>query len=110
MAIWSSSSDEYVLEVVGQLFSKVQPKFAWSVSRCVQRIDAKTNGYVYVKDLRKVQKFGYSTEEILIVDDSPEKIARQPKSHLHVEPFIGNRDDKELLRVMQVLENIECAA
>ena len=110
VAVWSSSSDEYVAAVVDRLFSIAQPKFAWSVSRCVQRIDAKSNGYVYVKDLRKVQKFGYSIEEILIVDDSPEKIARQPKCHIHVEPFLGNRDDTELLRVMQVLESLECAA
>lgn len=104
IAVWSSASEEYVSEVVRRLFSNAQPKFAWSVSRCIQRIDAKSNGYVYVKDLRKVQKFGYSTQEILIVDDSPEKIARQPKSHLHVSRFIGNRDDTELLRVMRILQ------
>jgi len=110
IAVWSSSSDAYVSEVVDRLFSNVRPKFAWSVSRCVQRIDTRSNGYVYVKDLRKVQKFGYSTDEILIVDDSPEKISRQPKCHIHVEPFHGSRDDAELLRVMRVLEEFECAA
>lgn len=110
IAVWSSSRDKYVSEVVGRLFFNIQPKFAWSVSRCVQRIDAKSNGYVYVKDLRKVQKFGYATEEILIVDDSPEKIARQPKCHIRVEPFLGNRDDTELLRVMRFLESIESSS
>jgi RNA polymerase II subunit A small phosphatase-like protein len=108
VAVWSSSSHSYVAALAAHLFTDFRPVFAWSVSRCVQRIDAKSNSYVYVKDLRKVQKFGYAADEILIVDDSPEKIARQPKCHIHVEPFHGNRSDAELLRVMRFLESIEC--
>jgi RNA polymerase II subunit A small phosphatase-like protein len=63
----------------------------------VQRVDPKSNGYVYIKDLRKLQKFGYSIDEITMVDDSPEKLVRQPRNHVHIAPFTGAKDDQSLL-------------
>ena len=53
LAVWSSSSREYVDAVVAQVFGNRYPvKFAWSVERCVQRVDIKSKSYVYIKDLR----------------------------------------------------------
>ena len=104
LAVWSSSSNEYVAAVTKRLFGTTYPlKFAWSVERCVQREDPRTNNYVYIKDLRRVQSQGYAVEHITIVDDSPEKVKRQPRSHLHVRPFNGERTDAELLAVKSAL-------
>lgn len=86
-AVWSSSSREYVDEVVERVFgTDYEVKFAWAIDRCIQRVHAQSNGYVYIKDLRKVQSQGYPVERILIVDDSPEKIARQPRNHIKIRP------------------------
>lgn len=105
IAVWSSSSQEYVEAVTESLFGAQYPtKFSWAVQRCVQKVDPRTNGYVYIKDLRKVQKHGYSVEEIVMLDDSPEKLQRQPRRHIHVAPFTGNKDDRELLSVIEKLE------
>lgn len=107
MAVWSSSSAKYVTEVAQQIFGEAYPlKFAWSVEKCVQKIDAKTNSYVYVKDLRKVQSQGYMVENITIIDDSPEKIVRQPRNHLQVKPYHGERDDDGLIFVRSTLETL----
>lgn len=103
-AVWSSSSRAYVDAVVAQVFgSEFELKFAWSVERCVQRVDVRSNGYVYLKDLRKVQGQGYAVEEITMLDDSPEKIARQPRNHFRVKPYLGQLDDRELLLVAEAL-------
>ena len=59
------------------------------MERCIQRVDAQSNGYVYIKDLRRVQSHGYLVERITIIDDSPEKIARQPRNHIRVKPYYG---------------------
>lgn len=100
LAVWSSSSTEYVAAVVERLFSQShQLKFVWSVDRCTQRTDPKTNGYVYIKDLRKIQGQGYALDRVTIVDDSPEKIQRQPRNHLLVKPYLGEPEDNELLKV-----------
>lgn len=107
VAIWSSSSSKYVANVVQHLFGETCPlKFAWSVEKCVQKVDVKTNSYVYVKDLRKVQSQGYLLEKITIVDDSPEKIVRQPRNHLPVTPYHGERDDVGLISVLSSLETL----
>ena len=103
-AVWSSSSREYVDEVVKKVFgTEFDVKFAWAVERCVQRVDVQSNSYVYIKDLRKVQSQGYPVERVTIVDDSPEKIARQPRNHLRIKPYHGLVDDCELLVITEEL-------
>lgn len=104
VGVWSSSSEEYVQRVVQALLPEGYPlKFAWSVDRCVQRPDIASGGYVYIKDLRRLMCFGYAPESVLMVDDSAEKVARQPRSHLAVRPFTGDQSDVELLAVEAAL-------
>jgi RNA polymerase II subunit A small phosphatase-like protein len=102
-AVWSSSSREYVDAVVAEIFAGFDVKFSWAVERCIQRVDAQSNGYVYIKDLRRVQSHGYPVERITILDDSPEKIARQPRNHLKVKPYCGLEGDRELLAIAEEL-------
>lgn len=104
MAVWSSASKEYVRVVVDQIFGTAfEVKFAWTVERCTQRVDVRTNSYVYVKDLRKVQGQGYAVSQITILDDSPEKIVRQPRNHMKLSPYLGQDGDVELLRISTIL-------
>jgi RNA polymerase II subunit A small phosphatase-like protein len=102
-AVWSSSSREYVDAVVAEIFAGFDVKFSWAVERCIQRADAQSNGYVYIKDLRRVQSHGYPVERITILDDSPEKVARQPRNHLGVKPYLGLEGDQELMAVAEEL-------
>ena len=103
-AVWSSSSQAYVDAVVRQVFAaRFELKFVWASDRCVQRVDVQSNGYVYIKDLRKVQSQGYQLERILMIDDSPEKIARQPRNHIKIKPFLGQAYDIELLSLADEL-------
>jgi len=104
IAVWSSSSALYVEAVTRKLFGNAVPlKFSWSESKCVQKVDPKSNSYVFVKDLRKVIKHGYTPEQILMLDDSPEKLQRQPSRHLQVSPFTGKPDDTGLLSIIEIL-------
>jgi RNA polymerase II subunit A small phosphatase-like protein len=107
VAVWSSSTEQYVEAVTAELFGTPYPvKFSWSVLKCVQKIDPRANGYVYVKDLRKVMKYGYAVDEIIMIDDSPEKLQRQPTRHLCLSAFTGDPSDKELLVVMERLRTM----
>lgn len=102
IAVWSSSSERYVETVTSQLFGTSFPvTFSWAISKCVQKVDAKSNGYVYIKDLRKALKYGYAADEIIMIDDSPEKIQRQPTRHLCLPAFTGDPLDNELLGVIE---------
>ena len=107
IAVWSSSSEKYVEAVTSKLFGHEFPiQFSWAINRCVQKVDPRTNGYAYIKDLRRAQKHGYTVEEIRMIDDSPEKLQRQPGRHLHIAPFTGNQSDRELLSVIEKLNDL----
>lgn len=105
VAVWSSASESYVEAVTSELFGNTYPVvFSWAVSKCVQKIDPRSNGYVYIKDLRKALKHGYAAEEIIVIDDSAEKLQRQPGRHLDLSAFTGDPLDKELLGVIERLK------
>jgi hypothetical protein len=38
-----------------------------------------------------------------MVDDSPEKISRQPRSHIRISPFVGAQHDAALLELPAML-------
>jgi RNA polymerase II subunit A small phosphatase-like protein len=107
VAVWSSSSERYVEAVTTELFGTTFPVvFSWAVSKCVQKVDPRSNGYVYIKDLRKALKHGYSTGEIIMIDDSFEKLQRQPARHLGLPAFTGDPLDNELLDVIKRLKTM----
>jgi RNA polymerase II subunit A small phosphatase-like protein len=107
VAVWSSSSERYVEAVTSELFGNTYPVvFSWAISKCVQKIDPRSNGYVYVKDLRKAIKHGYAPEEIIMIDDSPEKLQRQPARHLCLSAFTGDPLDKELIGVIERIKSM----
>jgi RNA polymerase II subunit A small phosphatase-like protein len=102
IGVWSSSSELYVERVTEELFGTTFPvAFSWAVSQCVQKVDPKSNGYVYVKDLRKAMKYGFAPDEIIMIDDSPEKLQRQPARHLCLSPFTGDPLDRDLVSVIE---------
>jgi RNA polymerase II subunit A small phosphatase-like protein len=107
VAVWSSSSERYVEAVTAELFGTSFPvAFSWAVSKCVQKVDPRSNGYVYIKDLRKALKHGYAADEIIMIDDSPEKLQRQPARHLCLPAFMGDPLDKELLDVIERIKRM----
>ena len=106
VGVWSSADERYVEAVTERLFGAAAPvRFSWSVAKCVQRIDPKSNGYVYVKDLRRLMKHGYAVDDILMLDDSPEKLQRQPANHIDVPAFMGEPDDTALLDVIERIQS-----
>jgi len=107
IAVWSSSSERYVETVTAKLFGTAFPLvFSWAASKCIQKIDAKSNGYVYVKDLRKAMKHGYAVDEIIMIDDSPEKLQRQPTRHLCLPAFGGDPLDVALVEVIERIKGM----
>lgn len=56
LAVWSSSSADYLNAIVTEILPKgLKLEFVWSRERCIQRFDGEVQEFYYVKDLRKVQ-------------------------------------------------------
>jgi RNA polymerase II subunit A small phosphatase-like protein len=107
LAVWSSASGSYVFEIVKNLFGDIERlKFIWSAERCTRRYDAETQEHFFTKDLGKVRRLGYSLDQMLIIDDSPEKVSRHYGNHIRVKPFLGDQADTELRDLLPFLERL----
>jgi RNA polymerase II subunit A small phosphatase-like protein len=107
LAVWSSSSHDYVSAVTKAAFPPdVELEFIWERSRCVARFDAEWQETYYVKDLKKVKRLGFNLDRVLIVDDTPQKSERNYGNAIYVRPYAGEPDDRELIDLGQYLGSI----
>lgn len=104
LAVWSSASGSYVHGVVASLFPNFSLRFVWSCDRCTRRFAPEFQDYFYAKNLTKVRKLGYELERVLMLDDSPEKLARHFGNHIRVRAFSGEAGDTELHDLLPFLD------
>lgn len=77
VAVWSSASSAYVYGIVENVFGVPNPlQFVWTCDRCTRRYDEELGEHFYAKNLSKLRKLGFQLQRILMIDDSPEKLAR----------------------------------
>lgn len=107
LAVWSSSSSDYVAEAVHLVLPQdVSLAFAWSRDRCVQRYHPETKQRYYIKDLKKVKRLGYDLNRMLIADDTPLKVQRNYGNAVYVKEFAGDTTDEELKHLSVYLTSI----
>ena len=97
VGVWSSADNAYVEEIVKMITPDTMEWFMiWGRSRCTIKRDYNLDGYYFEKRLDKVKRKGFKLEQIIIVDDSPEKSRSNYGNAVYIEPFMGNRNDNEL--------------
>ncbi len=97
LGVWSSASNEYVGEIVKMITpDSIEWFMIWGRNRCSLKRDYNLDTYYFEKRLDKVKKKGFRLEQIIIVDDSPEKSRSNFGNAVYIEPFEGNRNDNEL--------------
>ncbi len=92
LAVWTSASSDYAADIVRELFSR-PPEFVWCREKCVRRLNPETYEIEFLKDLKKIRRRGGDLAHVLVVDDSPEKLARSCGNLVRVPPFTGGKDD-----------------
>jgi len=103
--IWTSSSKNYAEEIVHNIMDEKNVSILLSREDCVQTRDLNTDEIVWIKDLKKLKRKGYCLDNILVIDDSPEKLQRNYGNLIRIKPFYGDADD-ELLLLQKYLETI----
>ena len=94
LAVWTSASEDYASDIVQAIFpAPDQLRFLWSRERCVRRINPETRKLEFIKDLKKLRRQGWNLAHVIVVDDSPEKLARNYGNLVRVPPFTGGQDD-----------------
>jgi RNA polymerase II subunit A small phosphatase-like protein len=97
LAVWTSATSDFARAALAHITpAGVDFAFVWSRERCTRRRDLDTQETVWVKDLKKVKRRGYPLERVLMVDDTPAKLARQYGNLVRIRPFFGDPQDDEL--------------
>nr|WP_293833412.1 HAD family hydrolase [uncultured Arsenicibacter sp.] len=108
LGIWSSADDDYVEALAGQIRpDSVSIEIVWGRSRCSVRRDIDSDIYCYEKRLAKLKKRGFQLKDILIVDDSPEKLRTNYGNAIYIKSFTGETDDEELRYLQTYLIDIK---
>jgi Dullard-like phosphatase family protein len=107
LAVWTTSTEAYAAAVTPHLFpSTVTLSFAWARKRCTPDSSLERDERSWMKDLKKVKKLGYRLEQVIVVDDSPEKLKRNYGNLVRVKPFTGALEDTELNVLLAFLERL----
>ncbi len=104
IGIWTSSTQNYADEIVKEIMPKdIEISFLWARDRCIADRNLNTDEIEWVKDLRKLKKKGYNLDNIVVVDDSPEKLKRNYGNLIRINPFFGDTTDDELEKLESFL-------
>lgn len=104
VAFWTTATDDYARAVVDQILpAHLDPLFVWSRRRCTHRSDPDTRAMCWLKDIRKLRRWGYPKARILFVDDNAEVIQRSYGNHVPMVEYRGAADDDELSRLIPFL-------
>ncbi|MFW7379253.1 MAG: HAD family hydrolase [Oligoflexus sp.] len=110
LAVWTSSTKEYAHFFLRALFPADfidKLIFIWSRKDCqIKRTWLRRHPFFY-KDLSKVvEVFAYSLEQILMIDDTPHKVCKQPENLLLMPPWTGDPQDQALADLFEFLAQI----
>ncbi|OGF63794.1 MAG: hypothetical protein A2Y62_09175 [Candidatus Fischerbacteria bacterium RBG_13_37_8] len=108
VAIWTSASESYALDVIKSLFPINYPlAFIFTEDRCTKAFDHLTKSLRFIKDLKKVKRKGYSLQDVIVIENNPSNISRQYANVIPVISFIGDPSDNELLQLMTYLDYLK---
>jgi len=96
LAIWSSSTDDYLAAMLTHFPWQPDWRFLMYRDHCTLRRNPELDSWTFTKNLDKLPRLGYSLDRILIVDDSPEKIPRHYGNLVPMPPFFGDPADPYL--------------
>jgi carboxy-terminal domain RNA polymerase II polypeptide A small phosphatase len=97
LAVWTSSTPLLAKAVVPLLFSEeIKLSFVWARDRCTYRYNPDKGIHYWAKNLDKLKKRGYKLEEVIMVDDTPDKLSQHYSNLVSVTSFEGDPLDREL--------------
>lgn len=114
VAIWTASGRTYAMPAIKFVFGDLvkQLKFIYTAKETVRKISDSwlQTTQINIKPLTKVWKRKkyrnlYTKKNTIIVDDTPITFCRNYGNAIKIDPYSGESDDKELLRICHILKD-----
>jgi len=110
IGVWSSASDDYVLNIVSNIFpEEIKLEFIWGRSKCTIKRDRDRDIYFFTKPLKKLKRKGFDLDRILIIDDTPQKAKDNFGNVIYISEFKGIPDN-ELEKLSVYLQKLKTIA
>lgn len=109
VGVWTSSGQGYAEPLVAQLMGAHPVAFVWSSARCSTARDWETGHYASEKRLAKLNKLGFALDQIIGIDDTPRKYAKNYGNLVCVREFTGDPCDDELSHLPRYLAHLDRA-
>ena len=110
VAIWTTGGSEYAQQVFEHLFPEDYPlAFLWASERCTRRYDPDRQQPYVIKNLHKLKKKGYRLEQVIMIDDTPQKLEKNYGNLVAVTEWTGDANDRELLHLIEYLSLLKDA-
>ena len=108
MAVWTSANRAYARDAISHIFSRDHRlEFVWCGDRFTPFCGSWTLEWWYRKNLNKGKVRGYGLKRLIVVDDTPDCLAKHYGNLVRVTPFTGDREDRELLLLLKYLVDLE---
>jgi RNA polymerase II subunit A small phosphatase-like protein len=104
VAIWTTANDSYAHEMVECIIpSGMELAFLWCEDECTM-VDHDEHHVALIKDLSRLDSLGVPLHEIVVIEDTPQKIAFHPENVMRIAEFRGDRGDRELQKAQRFLD------
>lgn len=105
IGVWTSAGGVIANEIASKLFDQGSLEFLLTSKDCTTRMNNGSQISV-IKNLRKLKNKGFSLGEIIVVDDTASKLAKNYGNLVHVKEFVGDENDDELLLLAVYLKHL----
>ena len=108
VGVWTTAGEEFAKIVVKNLFpNNYYLQFLWSHIRCTRKYDPEIMKSYYIKNLAKLKRKRYRLEQIIMLDDTPQKLENNYGNLVRVNEWLGDTSDRELLYLMAYLAELK---
>jgi TFIIF-interacting CTD phosphatase-like protein len=106
VGVWTSATPDYAVAMLDRIVDRRKLRFIYTRDTCTPRRDLERDETYFIKDIRKLDGFGFDDTQILIVDDKPRGLERSYGNLIGIRPFLGDPDDRELGKLLRYLDEL----
>ncbi|PRP91316.1 NLI interacting factor-like phosphatase [Enhygromyxa salina] len=106
VGVWTSATTDYATAMLERIVDRRRLRFIYCRERCTQRRDVDLDETYWIKDIRKLDGFGFDKHQILVVDDKPRGLERSYGNLVRIPPFEGDPEDRTLARLGPYLDQL----